>query len=396
MTGPHVLLLVNSYVTDNNPRRGAKFKLHVDAYRQRGWRVGVIAILQRDYGLLDVVRQGSALIEEEVHGVPIIRDCTQQILIRRVPILRRRYVTSKWGMRGVAHYINKYNKPDIIHAHGSQWAGAVANTVRHSYDIPYVLTEHMSNYVRGEVSRELLPLLRRVFAGADMRVVVSRSLGRDLEGVFGDDSRPWKHVPNMVEDALFDIIPRRCPDLFRFITLSGLTPNKGMDVLLRAFAQVSKRDAVELRIGGDGPERLALERMARSLGIEHQVQFLGYLSREEVMKELSISDACVVASQYETFSIPVIEAHALGMPVVSTRCGGPEELIDESNGVLVPRDDASGLAKGMESVRVRYHQYNSRKIRDDCRARFAPQEVVGQLEAIYSEVLGRPDARADP
>src|SRR3546814_336936 len=137
-------------------------------------------------------------------------------------------------------------------------------------------------------------------------------------------------------------------DLFTFITVSLLTPNKATSCLLHAFSRVfSGIKSIRLQIGGDGPERQNLQDLARKLNIDTQVEFLGMLSRDQVQHYISMSDAFVLTSRYETFGVVLAEATALGRPVIATRCGGPESIVSDGDGYLVDVDNVEELAAAM-------------------------------------------------
>lgn len=79
-----------------------------------------------------------------------------------------------------------------------------------------------------------------------------------------------------------------------------------------------------LEIGGDGPEKTKLEELVTKLGINKNIKFLGQLTRDEVKNKMNEeSSAFVLSSEYETFGVVVVEALALGKPVIATKCGGP-------------------------------------------------------------------------
>lgn len=382
----HVLLLVNSYVTPKDPRRGAKFALQLESYARRGWNVGLMAAFQRDISLLECLRQRSFILHEQQFGRPVVRNCNAYTFGRFVRPLQRLETRIAYAVCSFESYMLAYGKPDLIHAHGSQWAGAVALQVKQKHEIPYVLTEHMSNYARGSVVDEHIPLMRQVFKEAANRLPISHATGRAIENTLGAAARPWFPLPNMTDIRLFQAsnLPSG-PTVF--VTAGRLHPVKGYDVLLDAFAIAFAGGPQRLRIGGDGPLRGELERQALTLGIANQVVFLGQLSRSAVAEELSKASCYVLASHTETFGIPVLEAHASGKPVISTRCGGPEALIDESNGILVPPNDPLALADAMKAVEARLEQFDPILISNVVRKRYAPDAVLDQLAPIYETAV---------
>ncbi len=103
-----------------------------------------------------------------------------------------------------------------------------------------------------------------------------------------------------------------------------------------------------LAIAGDGPDRGALERRARELGLDGRVSFLGTVSREQVLRLFRAADASVLPSAWENFPHTVVEALAVGCPVIATAVGGvPEVVRDGENGLLVPPGDAAALAEAI-------------------------------------------------
>jgi len=78
---------------------------------------------------------------------------------------------------------------------------------------------------------------------------------------------------------------------------------------------------------------------------------------------------------------------ALGKPVIATRCGGPDSILREQDGILVPPNDVAALANAMHKIRLRYDHYQPSEIRSGCIARYSEEALVRRLTGIYSEVL---------
>ncbi len=121
-----------------------------------------------------------------------------------------------------------------------------------------------------------------------------------------------------------------------------LTAQKDLDVLLAALTLCP---GVSLVVAGDGPERQRIERRAGELGLGERVRFTGPLERAAVLELFAAADACVLSSSWENFPHTVVEALAVGTPVLATAAGGvPEVVTDGVNGLLVPVGDAPALA----------------------------------------------------
>lgn len=124
-----------------------------------------------------------------------------------------------------------------------------------------------------------------------------------------------------------------------------LSPEKGMDVLVDAFARMKTPDA-HLVIGGDGPQRAALERQAAELGISGRVAFLGRVaSAGEVYGRARVA---AVPSRTEAFGMTTVEALGAGLRVVASDCEGSREILSAGGGVLVPVGDAVALAAELD------------------------------------------------
>ena len=138
----------------------------------------------------------------------------------------------------------------------------------------------------------------------------------------------------------------------RMLFVGRLAGIKGVPVLLRALARVAeRRPAARLALVGDGPERGAIEREARRLGIADRVEFLGYLDQEAVAAELARSDLFVLPSFAEGVPVVLMEAMASGLPVVATRVAGVGELVEDGvSGRLVAPGDEGALAQAIEAM----------------------------------------------
>ena len=197
-------------------------------------------------------------------------------------------------------------------------------------------------------------------------------------------------IPNSVDGRFFDIGTRtggKClADKFSIFNL-GVSPRKGQDILVRAFAAQFLGDAkVSLRIGGYGPMTRHLEALAQELGVGPQIRFLGQLNRVETRREMQLADVYVMSSRYETFGVPLIESLACGTPVVSTTCGAASDIVNCNNGILVPTDDVHSLGEGLAQIRKFRDHHDPQLIRSDCLSRFDSRRVASQLKAMYSEI----------
>lgn len=139
-------------------------------------------------------------------------------------------------------------------------------------------------------------------------------------------------------------------EMKRIVSVGRLAPQKGHDVLLRAFAAVAREHpGWTLTIVGEGPERQALAELAIELGIAERVDLMG--SVPEPGEVLVTSDFFVMASRYEGFPNALLEAMACGLPVISTDSVGAQEIVtDGHDGLLTPVEDEAALAQAMRRL----------------------------------------------
>ena len=138
-----------------------------------------------------------------------------------------------------------------------------------------------------------------------------------------------------------------------FLFTGRLSPEKGVDVLLRALGRLRDRGtAASLRIVGDGPERPRLEALAGSLGLDRAVEFVGRVPSSEVERELAPAWALVAPSTWaEPLGLTALEAVVRGVPVVASATGGLAETVRPGvNGLLFANGDVEGLAERLAEV----------------------------------------------
>jgi glycosyltransferase involved in cell wall biosynthesis len=387
----HVLVVPSTYPSNQSPSTGIFFQLQARALKKMGFRVGVIAPILISLRLLPQgffrFTQGMTVDDEE--GIPIFRYYQWAWLsqIKKGNLI----LWENAARRLFEQYIEKYGKPDILHAHEAYLSGEFASKVKQKYGTPYILTEHSSFYARELIKNWQIPGLIDAFQNASHRVVVSPQLGRILEEKLGKVVRPWIPIPNILDPLFSDshLLVREKPDkLFRFLNIAFMMEKKGQLDLLEAFSnKFAGVEDVVLRLGGDGPLRKHLERLSAKLGIEHKVEFLGMLNRKQVLDEMRNCDVFVLPSHTETFGVVLIEALACGKPVLSTACGGPESIINSINGLLVPPRDVASLGEGLNKMYLHRDRYDPQTIRQDCLSRYSENVIANQLSSLIRDVV---------
>jgi glycosyltransferase involved in cell wall biosynthesis len=164
---------------------------------------------------------------------------------------------------------------------------------------------------------------------------------------------------------------RRLPANFtRYAFIGRLVDWKAVDLLLHAFKRAALSSPMSLAILGDGIERLALTQLARELGIladnleaqPGKVNFFGWMSQADCASHLQRCDALVLPSLMECGGAVVLEAMAMGIPVIATDWGGPADYIDSSCGILVAPTSRPAFANNLVNALVRLAQSTEERI----------------------------------
>ncbi len=172
--------------------------------------------------------------------------------------------------------------------------------------------------------------------------------------------------------------------------VASLTPVKRHDILIKAVADLLSRGiAKEFKVIllGDGPQRQRLGKMVKDLGLEHYVHFEGTV--ENVYDYLHFADIGVLCSDKEGLSNAIMEYMACGLPVIATAIGGNTELVDKTNGILIPPGDYVALADALEQLitdprlRRRLGKEGRKKIKEN----FSWEKTINALENYYLSLL---------
>jgi glycosyltransferase involved in cell wall biosynthesis len=175
---------------------------------------------------------------------------------------------------------------------------------------------------------------------------------------------------------------------FTFVAVGSLIQRKGYDILIEAFRQSGlSQSGCKVIIVGAGQEHDNLKSQIQRANLKNSVLLTGRKSKEEILSILAKSHAFVLSSRAETFGVVCIEALSQGLPCIATICGGPEEFIDDNNGLLIQVNDIATLATAMKTMYENYTHYDCAAIAADTRCRFGPQTIAKQLTEIFEEII---------
>jgi glycosyltransferase involved in cell wall biosynthesis len=257
-----------------------------------------------------------------------------------------------------------------------------------------LLSEH--NYpsvtIRNEMYGRITGIfMKKVYPKADKIIAVSEGVKRDLIDRFSIQEEKIQVIYNPVDVEEIERLSRDSVSHQWFtknehiiISAGRLTKLKGYAYLIKAFSLVRKRLPCRLLIVGEGEEREKLVRMAGRLNLDSDIEFLGF--QKNPFKYMVNSTVFVSSSLSEGFGNTIVEAMALGLPVIATDCpSGPSEIIRSGgNGILVPVGDETLMAEAI--VEVLSNNQLRRKLGEGAKIR-ASAFSIDRIKRYYSDLL---------
>lgn len=376
-----ILIIANGYPNKHDPQWGCFEKDQAVALKNLGHEVCIMYVDRRfrtywrKIGLTSFIDNGIAVFG--IFWFPAFS------LGKMFPKLYCRWISLMQGIvfKGM---LKHWGKPDIIYAH-YLYNIAFATELKEKYGIPLVGIEHWSELTKNE----LRPLHRfwgeTAYSKADKILAVSDSLRSHIKRHFGKDSTV---VYDMLgQEFVSAPIPEHSlNDHFTFVAVGSLIQIKGYDILIEAFRQSGlSQSGCKVIIVGAGQEHDNLKKQIQRTYLQDSVLLTGRKSKEEIISVLAKSHAFILSSRAETFGVACIEALSQGLPCIATRCGGPEEFINERNGLLVPPNDVDSMAAAMQTMYDNYCHYDCASIAAEIRRRFGPQTIAKQLTMILEK-----------
>lgn len=312
-----------------------------------------------------------------------------KVYVLNIPLGRIPKPILRWVSKLALDYlcrkiVKEQGIPDVMHAHFSN-IGYNALIIKKKYGIPFVLTEHLSTLMKPVIPINVFKVAQAAYSGADKLIAVSPEL-RDI--IIKKFNKNAIYIPNIVDTKLFSFSEKQGSDKFTFVSIGGLIPRKRMDLTIKAFIEVFKNNNnVKLIIFGEGPDRVYLEDIIRKHRVEGKVSLMGLKSRKQISDYFKESDCFVLSSQAETFGVAYIEALAAGIPVIATKCGGPESFVNESNGIFVPVDNQSALEEAMKFMYINYNRYNREQIATETKIKFSSDTIAEKLIYEYKILI---------
>ena len=282
--------------------------------------------------------------------------------------------------------LKRLPKPDIIHVHVLTRLGLVALWHKIVHGTPYIITEHWSRYLPGNDFSGCLrkKLTKLVVKHASAVTTVTDILAKAMQS-HGLKNDNYVIVPNVVDINKFK--PIKHHNAIPKIVHVSCFENKSKNItgLIDALRILEDRNvAFQCVFIGDGIDFKEIKAYSTKLIYQKNIRFTGVLEGQALIDELASGDFMVLSSNYETQGVVLLEAFACGMPVVSTEVGGIPEIVNDSNGILVPPQDPERLADAMQTMIQTFQNYDADTLREGIIKKFSNESVGKLLNSIYN------------
>ena len=189
-------------------------------------------------------------------------------------------------------------------------------------------------------------------------------------------------VFNAVNTSLFNFKQSEANDKLTLLHVSSLKQeHKNFELLLKSFATCNQLNKLELSVINSGDEAPYLP-LIQELNLKDKVHFLGSMSIDSVAKEMQRSNVFVLSSNYENMPCVIEEALCAGLPVLSTNVGGISEIVNDSNGILVPPQNHLAFAQALDEITEYYARFDLNQIAQEAKNKFGEQALLSGFEEI--------------
>ena len=384
--------------------------LHVAPYYEQAWAYGGIprltttmtrALARRGHQVTvcttDVrdAHTRAASSTPNGHGVnvklfPNISNSIAYHLQFFIPVGLRRFMRRSAPQFDIAHIHACHNLPGVIAAHELSRAGVPYVVSPNGTALPIerrIVAKHLFAWSAG---RALLPRAARIVAVSEAEVKQLRSIGLPQSSITA--------IPNPIDEAEFSRsldgrsfrVRMRLENVPIVLFLGKLTPRKGVEDLVHAFAAMPPSDVRLVVAGNDMGSAASLESLVRRLGLTTRVIRAGLLTGTDRLDAMAAANVVVYPSRDEIFGLVPLEALLCGTPVVVCNDSGCGEVISGTGGgLVVPPGDITGLSAAIETILANQETWRSHAASAAlvARRRYGSGVVCDQLESLYHAVL---------
>ncbi|MDZ7822438.1 MAG: glycosyltransferase [Candidatus Marinimicrobia bacterium] len=312
---------------------------------------------------------------------------------------RPQYLTfpAKYLYASTGRYFRKAVEPcikrgtDVFHVHYAYPGGCVIPGIKKDHPKAKVfLSVHGNDWYLNKKDPRIRKMIYRNMQFADRIFTVGRELEKDISRTFPEIASRIRVLFNGVHENIIHTEPLQSTfsgtGRTKVLTVGAFAEGKGIHILLKALGLIGAKEFEVVVIGSvTDPEYFQyVKELRHALNLDGNVKFLTDRSRKEVYQHMRECDFFILPSLKEGFGIALVEALMFNKPVISTLSGGPADIVNDRNGLLVEPGDPEKLAGAIAIMNRNYHQYPEHVLSEEIRERFGMKKVMKTLLHYYT------------
>ncbi len=375
----HVLLVPSEYPT-NDHKLGGIFTQEQEKYLSKNHKLGVI------YIYLFSVKKIFSTLFFKIFSSEKIKKNKMFLYFPRIPYFKLINYNIHYFLflKVFKQYIYENGKPDLLHVHFSEFSIWTAYKIKKSFNIPYILTEHSTDFLDGKYLRRykknsnVYQKIHLSLKNTKKIICVSKALKNKIKYIFKLKDNKLVVIPNLSLNIKY----KSKKKLNDIIFVGSLEERKNPILLLKAFEKVYNNN-LNMKIIGDGDLRNQIIKFINDRKLNKFVKIYKNLSRRSVIKSIGDSRILVLPSFYETFGIVVIEAYSMGVPVIMTDSYGVRDVHNPDCSIIVKNNNVTELSEAISKIFKNYNKFKHSKIKNFYMKNFSSNVIIKKIEKIY-------------
>lgn len=306
--------------------------------------------------------------------------------IKKINVPKFHLLYKEYQIDNLLKDILNESPPDLIDAHFSSFYSWLVYKNSKKLKIPFVITEHASFFEDRIEHFYFGPKIKKALIKADAVVCVSPFLKNTMKKYI---TRKINVIPNVINVKKFNKMENIEENGIRIITVGNLdkTDKKGFELLIKSLNLV-KQDGYDFicNIIGQGPNKYYLEELIKNYELTNEVKLLGTVENDLLPYYYNNSTFFVSSSKIETFGVAIVEAMSCGLPIVSTKSGGPENFISKEVGLLSELS-VKDLSRNIVKMIKTHENYEPDIIRSKVIEKFSEEAYCKQIIGLYDKLV---------
>ena len=288
-------------------------------------------------------------------------------------------------------YFKKHGKPNLIHVHFSEFSSYAAYLIKKEFKIPYVITEHSTDFLDGRFGNrykknsKIYFFIKKIFQDSNYIICVSEILKKSICKTLKIDKKKIVVIPNTI---LEDNLQKYEKKIFDFIFVGTFEKRKNPMLILESFkGLLDKNLNLRLCLIGNGPLTKKINEYIYKNKINNYVKVFKNLTRKKVMKKIAQSKILCLSSYFETFGVVLIEAYSKGVPILITDSIGVRDVYNKKCGILLKNFTKKEFMLNMEKMIFQINNFKSKEIKKIFNQKYQSKIVINKTMELYKKCV---------